>query len=99
MISMRETLNGIIEQENGTVVTHSFTTGSFQGIIYSYGRVELIELAEEDRLKIKFEYDIHEGKVPDNELRLFEDEIARHLDDLLSMGLESRNIVFSGKAY
>jgi hypothetical protein len=45
--------------EKDGVVAMQLTEGEFSGIIFSYGRVSFDENSEEDRLKVNFDYEVH----------------------------------------
>jgi hypothetical protein len=73
----------------------------YEGIIYSYGKVELLE--EGDHLRIKFEYDlIDDPYESDNNARPgfvvedFEKYIGDILQELIHLGIEKNNITYTG---
>ena len=55
----------ILESKSTGVSAIQLTEEPFSGIIYSYGKVEFEEDVENFKLKIKFEYEVHDmnGKV------------------------------------
>lgn len=65
--------------------------GPYAGIIYKYGRVELIE--EGDQLRIRFEYDVKDGTRPGYD---FEQYIGPILTELIEKGLVLNSIVYTG---
>lgn len=65
--------------------------GPYAGIMYRYGRVELID--EGDRLRVKFEYEIDDGSRKDNE---FVQYIGPILTELIEEGLLRNGIVYTG---
>jgi len=66
------------------------TTGPFADIVFSYKKVDFEEDTENDSLRVKFVYDIHD--VPDDkkdfDVQLFEKEIGEFIIDLLHYGIE-----------
>ena len=70
------------------------TSSEYSGIIYTYGRVRLLE--EEDLLRVQFEYDIHENPVGIIEADKFRNYIGDILIDLLEENLLKNNIVYTG---
>jgi hypothetical protein len=67
------------------------TEGPYEGIVYKYGRVELIE--EDDLLRIKFEYELPDGKKLDDN---FIQYIGPILSELIEDGVVKNNIVYTG---
>jgi hypothetical protein len=69
----------------------------FSGIIFTYGRVEFDVDEANDRLKLKFEYEILEqaGKAfSDN--GPFEQYIGDLLQELIHRGIEENNLTYTG---
>lgn len=65
--------------------------GPYAGIMYRYGRVQLIE--EDDALRIKFEYEIDDGsRLDDN----FVQYIGPILVELIEQGVLNNSIVYTG---
>lgn len=65
--------------------------GPYAGIIYKYGRVQLIE--EGDQLRVRFEYELEDGSKLDNE---FVQYIGPILTELIEKGLVLNSIVYTG---
>ena len=77
---------------NGDLHALMLTEGPFAGIVFSYSTVSFSEekLDNEDKLKIHFEYDVHEVP-PDKEnydKKQFEAELGEFVIQLLYYGLE-----------
>lgn len=70
------------------------TSKEYSGIIYTYGRVRLLE--EEDQLRVQFEYDIHENPVGFVDREKFKNHIGDILVDLLDENLLKNNVVYTG---
>lgn len=65
--------------------------GPYQGIVYRYGRVQLIE--EDDQLRVRFEYELDDGGRLDSN---FIQYIGPILTELIEEGLLKNNIVYTG---
>lgn len=70
------------------------TSREYSGIIYTYGRVRLLE--EDDQLRVQFEYEIHENPVGVLEEAKFRNHIGDILIDLLEENLLKNNVVYTG---
>jgi hypothetical protein len=81
------------EDVNGLYMVE-LTTGEYKGIIYTYGRVRLLE--EEDVLRVQFEYDIHENPVGKIDPTEFRNHIGDILIDMLEENLLKNNVVYTG---
>jgi len=90
MIKQYELLD---EDTNGNQLI-KLTTKEYSGIIYTYGRVRLLE--EDDHLRVQFEYDIQENPVDDVDPTKFRNHIGDILIDLLEENLLKNNIVYTG---
>jgi len=65
--------------------------GPYEGIVYKYGRVQLIE--NEDHLSIKFEYELDDGSRLDSD---FVQYIGPILGEMIENGLMKNSIVYTG---
>lgn len=65
--------------------------GPYAGIMYRYGRVDLIE--EDDCLRIRFEYEIDDGSRGDDK---FVQYIGPILSELIEQGVLNNSIVYTG---
>lgn len=90
MIKQYELLD---EDHNGNQLI-KLTSNAYSGIIYTYGRVRLLE--EDDLLRVQFEYDIHENPVGFVDRDKFKNHIGDILVDLLEENLLKNNIVYTG---
>jgi hypothetical protein len=69
------------------------TSGDHEGIIYSYGAVNLVE--EDEQVRLKFEYNIHdyaERELKDN----FINEIGDVLQNIMLEQLSKNEVVYKG---
>ena len=90
MIKQYELLD---EDYNGNQLI-KLTSSEYSGIIYTYGRVRLLE--EEDLLRVQFEYDIQENPVGFVDRDKFRNHIGDILIDLLEENLLKNNVVYTG---
>jgi hypothetical protein len=90
MIKQYELLD---EDHNGNQLI-KLTSSEYSGIIYTYGRVRLLE--EDDQLRIQFEFDIHENPVGFVDRDKFRNHIGDILVDLLEENLLKNNVVYTG---
>ena len=67
------------------------TEGPYTGIVYKYGRVELLE--EDYHLRVRFEYELHDGTKLDNN---FVQYIGPILTELIESGVIKNSIVYTG---
>lgn len=65
--------------------------GPYAGIIYKYGRVQLIE--EGDQLRVRFDYELEDGSKLDND---FVQYIGPILTEMIEKGLVLNSIVYTG---
>ena len=72
------------------------TEGEYSGIIFSYGRVSFDEDKENDRLKVKFDYTIHEEEPESLDKVAFEKELGDFLMELMMYGIIKNDIVYTG---
>jgi len=67
------------------------TDGPYAGIVYKYGRVQLIE--EDDSLRVRFEYELEDGSKLDSN---FVQHIGPILTELIEHGLIKNSLVYTG---
>ena len=84
----------LLDEDNNGNQLIELTSSEYSGIIYTYGRVRLLE--EDDVLRVQFEYDIHENPVGEINLTKFRNHIGDILIDLLDENLLKNNLVFTG---
>jgi hypothetical protein len=70
------------------------TSNDYSGIIYTFGRVRLLE--EDDQLRVQFEYDVQENPVGVLDPSKFRNHIGDILIDLLEENLLKNNLVYTG---
>tara|TARA_A100001011_G_C14075161_1_gene742047 strand:+ start:447 stop:764 length:318 start_codon:yes stop_codon:yes gene_type:complete len=81
----------IVERAESELYSIKVLQGHYSDIVYTYGKVQIIENKKEDTAKLKFDFKIEE--VPDNhdmddlmEDTQFKNEIGDILSDILSEG-------------
>ena len=82
-------------EKNG-VAALQLTEGEFSGIIFSYGRVSFDEYYENNKLKVNFDYEIHDDNNLVFDKQEFEKELGDFLMELIVWGTEQNNIVYTG---
>jgi hypothetical protein len=70
------------------------TSGPFQGIIYSYGKVKFEE-QHDDICKLNFEYEVHNNQIEYNKEE-FEFYIGELLQFIMAEELQRNNITYTG---
>jgi hypothetical protein len=67
----------------------------YTGIVYQYGRVELLPDEGNDELKLSFDINFFSKKVPDD-MKAFEQYAGDLLLDLITEKLQTNDIVYTG---
>jgi len=66
--------------------------GEYENVIYTYGKVKPIE--ENDKLRLKFEYNIHENP---NQVNTDSNEFINIIGDILTIEIDKEKDADSGK--
>jgi len=82
--------------ERNGVIALELTTGPYQGIIFSYGAVKFEENEQQDHLKVKFEYNIHDVEPEDLDKPAFEQEIGDFLLEIILYQMEEKSLIYKG---
>ena len=84
------------KNKDGELHALILTDGLFEGIVFSYSSVSFEEDLKNDKLKLKFEYDVYE--VPEDKVgydkEAFEKELGDFMVELLFYGLERDHMGF-----
>lgn len=87
----------VVESKQNGLQAIKLTEGAFEGIIYTYGKVTFDEDEANDKIHLRFEYDIIEyndkgltDKAP------FEQYIGDILQELIHEGIERNNLTYTG---
>jgi hypothetical protein len=87
----------VLDSKQDGLQAIKLTEGAFEGIIYTYGKVEFDENETTDNIHLRFEYDIIEqndksltDKAP------FEQYIGDILQELIYEGIERNNLTYTG---
>lgn len=72
--------------------------GKYEGLIFSYGKVEFIEHGDENAVTLKFDYEVHRKPPTIDELDLEELEyvLGGFLTELIQEQLAKNELVFTG---
>lgn len=71
-----------------------FTNTEFNDIILTIGGIEFIE--GDDEANMKFDYDIHEGVVPDGKLDEFRTLMGDFIIQAIEDGIKNNDLVYTG---
>jgi hypothetical protein len=73
------------------------TEQPWEGIIYSYGKVNLEEDEEADIVRLKFDYEVHDyNNKTLTDKKPFETYIGNILEELIHEGLAENNLTYTG---
>jgi hypothetical protein len=72
------------------------TDEPYSGIIFQYGKVEFVEDEANDKLTIKFEYDVLEENKKVFAPEPFEKYIGELLEQLLAQGIVENSLTYTG---
>jgi hypothetical protein len=70
------------------------TSNEYSGIIYTYGRVNLVE--EDDLLRVQFEFDVHENPIGELDRQKFMNHIGQILTELINEQLLKNQVIYTG---
>jgi len=82
--------------ERNGVLALKLSEGQFAGIIFSYGRVSFEEDLQNDKLKVHFDYEIHDDEPEDLDKPAFEKELGDFLMELCMYGVLNNDLVYTG---
>jgi len=86
-----------LENKYNGVQALRLTSGPFEGIIYTYGKVSFDENEVQDNIKFHFEYDIWDNAGKEfTDPAPFEKYIGDILVEMIHRGLEDNNITYTG---
>jgi hypothetical protein len=87
----------VLEHRHSGLQAIKLTEGAYEGIIYTYGKVNLEPNEENDTLHLKFEYEILENADRGmTDMKPFENYIGDILEELLHQGVEENNLTYTG---
>lgn len=87
----------VIESKSTGLQAIKLTEGAFEGIIYTYGKVELKEDEENKRVNLAFEYEIIDNANKGlTDKKPFEQYIGGILEELIHIGIEENSITYTG---
>jgi hypothetical protein len=87
----------VTENKHNGLQAIKLTEGAFEGIIYTYGKVNIDADEENDKINLKFEYEIldYEDKGL-TDMKPFEAYIGKILEGLIHEGVEENNLTYTG---
>lgn len=68
----------------------------YEGIIISYGRIEFDPDEENDRLDLRFEYELHRDNGEEYDKKEFENYIGNLLTEMIHQELSRRELIYTG---
>jgi hypothetical protein len=87
----------VMESKNTGLQAIKLTEGPFEGIIFTYGKVEFDEDETNDRVSIKFEYEILDyAEKGLTDKKPFEKYIGDILTELIHQGIANNDLVYTG---
>ena len=84
----------VMENSQNGIQAIKLTEEPYSGIIFTYGKVEFIE--DGDKLRIKFDYDVHDNAGKDCESKEFEQYLGDFLQELIVWGVVNNDITYTG---
>jgi hypothetical protein len=86
----------ILESKHDGLQAIKLTDEPYEGIIYSYGKVDLVPDEENDQLTIKFDYEIHDRNDKSFDEEIFQNYIGQVLQRLIYEGVEANSLTYVG---
>lgn len=87
----------VMENKSNGMQAIKLTEGAFEGIIYTYGRVEIKEDEVNGKIHLAFEYEILDyAEKGLTDMKPFEAYIGKILEELIHIGVEDNNISYTG---
>lgn len=86
----------VLENRHNNTQAIQLTEEPYSGIIFSFGKVEFEEDEENDRAKIKFEYEVHDDAKKVWKDEPFEKYLGDFLQELIMAQLEVNELTFTG---
>lgn len=87
----------VLERKSDGLSAVKLTEEPYAGIIYSYGKVSFDVDEQNDKLKINFDYEVHDmnSKVI-TDPKPFEEYIGNILQELVHLGIRDNSITYTG---
>ena len=87
----------VMESKKDGLQALQLTEGAFEGIIYTYGKVEFDEDEANDTVSLKFEYEILDyGDKGLTDKAPFEQYIGKILEELIHQGIANNDLTYTG---
>lgn len=85
-----------VESKSTGLEAVRLTDEPYSGIIFQYGRVEFIEDPENDRLRMKFDYEVLDKNNKEFQPEPFERYIGDLLTQLVMAGILTNSLTYTG---
>jgi hypothetical protein len=87
----------VVESKKDGLQAIKLTEGAFSGIMYTYGKVSFDEDEVNDKVHLRFDYEIlHQNKNNLFDKTSFEQYIGDILQELIHEGIEQNNLTYTG---
>lgn len=87
----------VMESKSTGLQAIKLTEGAFEGIIYTYGKVEIKEDEANDKINLAFEYEILDyADKGMTDMKPFELYIGKILEELIHIGVDENSITYTG---
>jgi hypothetical protein len=87
----------VVESKQDGLQAIKLTEGAFEGIIYTYGKVSFDEDEANDKIHLRFEYDVLDYNNKGlTDIKPFESHIGKILEELIHIGIEQNNLTYTG---
>ena len=86
------------EKEGSHTIALKFLEGIYEGLIFSYDRVEFVEHGDEDAVTLKFNYEVHKKPqgIEEFDFEELEYVLGGFLTDLIQEQLKKNELIFAG---
>ena len=86
----------VLESKYDGLQAIKLTEEPYEGIIYSYGKVDFVPDEQNEKLTIKFDYEIHDRNDKDFDVQVFEAYIGYILEGLIIEGVDKNTLTYTG---
>lgn len=86
----------VVENRGSGVDAIKLLAPPYEGVIFSYGCVEIVPDEEAHSLTIKFDYEVHQGLDTATDPAAFQQYIGDLLQDMIREGIASNTLTYTG---
>jgi len=86
----------VLESKYDGMQAIKLTKEPYEGIIYSYGKVNFVPDEKNDKLTIQFDYEIHDRNSKGFDEEIFQNYIGEILQQLIMEGIMENSISYTG---